>query len=89
MLSNVGASGPLVQGRHRYLVSKQDFCEVDVPRGPSPIHDRLVNPSAAGARSYILLRRPCSRADKCAPVSSNSPVRKAQNIRLADKANGP
>lgn len=29
------------------------------------------------------------RADKCAPVSSNIPVRKAQNIRLTEIANGP
>jgi hypothetical protein len=43
------------------------------------------------ARAYILMlmRRPCCLADKCAPVSSNNPVRKAQSIRLADNANGP
>ncbi len=29
------------------------------------------------------------RADKCAPVNNNSPVRKAQNIRLTEIANGP
>jgi 3-methyladenine DNA glycosylase/8-oxoguanine DNA glycosylase len=29
------------------------------------------------------------RADKCAPVSSSIPVRKAQNIRLTEIANGP
>lgn len=33
--------------------------------------------------------RPYPLADKCAPVSNNSPERKAQNIRLADRANGP
>jgi 3-methyladenine DNA glycosylase/8-oxoguanine DNA glycosylase len=29
------------------------------------------------------------RADKCAPVSSSIPVKKAQNIRLTEIANGP
>ncbi len=28
-------------------------------------------------------------ADKCAPVSNNSPKRNAQNIMLAESANGP
>ena len=43
-------------------------------------------PHERPARAYTLSR---SLADKCAPVSNSSPVRKAQNIRLADSANGP
>jgi hypothetical protein len=47
-----------------------------------PLHER-------DARAYTKPRRLCPRADKCAPVNINNPERKAQNIRLTDKANGP
>ena len=47
-----------------------------------PLHER-------GARAYIASRRLCPRADRCAPVSINNPVRNAQNIRLTDNAKGP
>jgi hypothetical protein len=42
-----------------------------------------------GTVAAYILRRPCSRAERWAPVNSNNPVRKAQNMRLADSPNGP
>ncbi len=53
------------------------------PRGSRcPLHER-------DARAYIASRRLWPRADRCAPVNINSPVRNAQNIRLTDSAKGP
>jgi hypothetical protein len=46
-------------------------------------------PAPRDARAYADSRALYPRADRCAPVSINSPVRNAQNIRLTDRANGP
>ena len=48
----------------------------------APLHERDV-------RGYIASRRLWPRADRCAPVSINNPLRNAQNIRLTDSAKGP
>ena len=73
---NVGASVPLVQEWQHAAVRFRIA------------NSRLASATSTSdpARAYTLSR---SLADKCAPVSNSSPVRKAQNIRLADRAKGP
>ena len=80
-IQDVGAGVPPVLGRNRTdLASNRIFIKENHAVGLQ--HER-------DARAYIFRRRPYWRADKWAPVKSSNPERKAQNISLADNANGP